>query len=152
MAISFYIAQYAGALAEFLLIEPFKINLTIIAAFLTIIGYSINDKIVVFDRIREVRGKSPLVTPAMVNLSVNQTLSRTLLTGTTTILVLLILYIAGGDAIHGFAFALLVGVLVGTFTSIYIGAPVLLWLMKPAKTGKSPNDSRPAKALPQGTR
>ena len=147
LAASYYVADYLG----FLLIEPFKINLTIIAAFLTIIGYSINDKIVVFDRIREVRGKSPLVTPAMVNLSVNQTLSRTLLTGTTTILVLVILYVTGGDAIHGFAFSLLVGVLVGTYTSIFIGTPVLLWLMKPADEVKTTDQARPAKALPTGT-
>lgn len=148
LAGSAYVAPYLG----FLLIEPFKVNLTIVAAFLTIIGYSINDKIVVFDRVREVRGKSPLVTPAMVNLSVNQTLSRTVLTGTTTILVLLILYVAGGDAIHGFAFSLLVGVLVGTYTSIFVGTPVLLWMMKPANERTSSGDSRPAKALPQGTR
>jgi len=148
LAASYYLADFLG----FLLIEPFKVNLTIIAAFLTIIGYSINDKIVVFDRIREVRGKSPLVTPAMVNLSVNQTLSRTLLTGTTTILVLLILYVTGGDAIHGFAFALLVGVLVGTYTSIFIGTPILLWLMKPAGAAQAADESRSSKALPSGMR
>jgi SecD/SecF fusion protein len=148
MAVSYYIAPFTS----FLLIEPFKINLTIVAAFLTIVGYSINDKIVVFDRIREVRGKSPLVTPQMVNLSVNQTLSRTLLTGTTTILVLVILYVFGGDAIHGFAFALLVGVLVGTYTSIFIGTPVLLWMMKPAAEQKPLDGARTPKALPTGTR
>ncbi|MBL9123721.1 MAG: protein translocase subunit SecF, partial [Planctomycetaceae bacterium] len=148
LAASYYLADFLG----FLLIEPFKVNLTIIAAFLTIIGYSINDKIVVFDRIREVRGKSPLVTPAMVNLSVNQTLSRTLLTGTTTILVLLILYVTGGDAIHGFAFSLLVGVLVGTYTSIFVGTPILLWLMKPAGAAQAADESRSSKALPSGTR
>jgi SecD/SecF fusion protein len=147
LAVSYYIAPYTA----FLLIEPFKINLTIVAAFLTIIGYSINDKIVVFDRIREVRGKSPLVTSEMVNLSVNQTLSRTLLTGTTTILVLTILYVAGGDAIHGFAFALLIGVLVGTYTSIFVGTPILLWLMKPAKERKPADATRRQKALPTGT-
>ena len=76
IAISYYVADYLG----FLLIDPFKINLTIVAAFLTIIGYSVNDTIVVFDRIREVRGKDPNVTRKMVNDSVNQTLSRTLLT------------------------------------------------------------------------
>ena len=121
-------AWMAGTL-DFLLIDNFKISLPVVAAFLTIIGYSINDKIVVFDRIREVRGKSHLVTREMIDLSVNQTLSRTLLTGTTTILVLLILYIWGGDSIHGFAFSLVVGVVAGTYSSVFIAAPLLLWML-----------------------
>ena len=78
------------------LIEPFKINLPIVAAFLTIIGYSVNDTIVVFDRIREVRGKDPRMTRQMVNDSTNQTLSRTLLTSFTVLLVVVILYLVGG--------------------------------------------------------
>jgi SecD/SecF fusion protein len=114
----------------FLLIEDFKIGLTEIAAFLTIIGYSLNDTIVVFDRIREVRGRSPKLTPEMVNESVNQTLSRTLLTSGTTLLTVLLLYIFGGEGIHAFAFALLIGVLVGTYSSIFIASPVLLWLSR----------------------
>ena len=85
---------------QFLMIEDFKIGLTEVAAFLTIIGYSLNDTIVVFDRIREVRGKSPKLTSKMINDSVNQTLSRTLLTSGTTILTLIILYIWGGEGIH----------------------------------------------------
>lgn len=125
IAISTYIANYTG----FLLIEPFKINLTIIAAFLTIIGYSVNDTIVVFDRIREVRGKDPNMTGKMINDSINQTLSRTLLTSFTVFLVVAILYVIGGDAVHGFAFALLVGVITGTYSSIYVAAPILLWLV-----------------------
>ena len=112
----------------FLLIEDFKINLAMIASFLTIIGYSLNDTIVVFDRIREVRGKSPKLTSAMVNLSVNQTLARTLLTSATTIVSVLLLYIFGGEGIHGFAFSLFIGIIVGTYSSIYVAAPVLLWL------------------------
>ena len=102
VAISIYIAPYFG----FLMVEPFKINLPIVAAFLTIIGYSVNDTIVVFDRIREVRGKDPNITREMVNNSTNQTLSRTLLTSFTVLLVVVVLYFWGGDAIHGFAFAL----------------------------------------------
>ena len=113
------------------MIEPFKINLPIVAAFLTIIGYSVNDTIVVFDRIREVRGKDPRMTRQMVNDSTNQTLSRTLLTSFTVMLVVVILYIFGGDAIHGFAFALMIGVLTGTYSSIYVAAPILLWLIHP---------------------
>jgi SecD/SecF fusion protein len=125
IAISTYIANYTG----FLLVEPFKINLTIIAAFLTIIGYSVNDTIVVFDRIREVRGKDPDMTRKMINDSTNQTLSRTLLTSFTVFLVVAILYAIGGSAVHGFAFALLIGVMTGTYSSIYVAAPILLWLV-----------------------
>ena len=107
----------------------FKINLPMIAAFLTIVGYSLNDTIVVFDRVREVRGKNPNLTPDMINTSLNQTLSRTLLTSLTTFFVVAILYVFGGEGIHGFAFCLLVGVIVGTYSSIYVASPVLLWLM-----------------------
>jgi preprotein translocase SecF subunit len=130
IAISAFLAPYLG----FLLIDPFKIGLPVLAAFLTIIGYSLNDTIIVFDRIREVRGKAPRLTEDMVNASVNQTLSRTLLTSGTTLLVIVVLYIAGGEVIHGFAFSLLVGVIVGTYSSIYIASPVLLWMVRPPKT------------------
>jgi SecD/SecF fusion protein len=130
IAVSIYIAPFLG----FLMVEPFKINLPIVAAFLTIIGYSVNDTIVVFDRIREVRGKDPDLTRQMVNDSTNQTLSRTLLTSVTVFLVVVVLYFFGGDAIHGFAFALLVGVITGTYSSIYVSAPILLWLV--GKHGK----------------
>ena len=126
----------AGPL-KFLMIEDFKINLAMVASFLTIIGYSLNDTIVVFDRIREVRGKSPRLTSEMVNLSVNQTLSRTLLTSATTIVSILLLYIFGGEGIHGFAFSLFVGIIVGTFSSIYIASPILLWLVGREEAAKS---------------
>jgi SecD/SecF fusion protein len=125
VAVSIYVAPYLG----FLMIEPFKINLPIVAAFLTIIGYSVNDTIVVFDRIREIRGKDPNLTRQMVNDSTNQTLSRTLLTSFTVLLVVVVLYLFGGEAVHGFAFALIVGVATGTYSSIYIAAPILLWLI-----------------------
>lgn len=124
LALSAYLANYLG----FLLIDPFKIGLPVLAAFLTIIGYSLNDTIVVFDRIREVKGKSPRLTRDMVNTSINQTLSRTLLTSLTTLLVVGILYVGGGQAIHAFAFALVIGVLVGTYSSIYVASPALLWM------------------------
>lgn len=133
LAMSKFLANSLG----FLLIDPFKVDLSIVAAFLTLVGYSLNDTIVIFDRIREVRGKSPTITIDMLNKSVNQTLSRTLLTGSTTLLVILILYIGGGEGIHGFAFTLLIGILTGTFSSIYIAAPVLLWLM-----GRQPEVTR----------
>jgi len=130
IAFSSYLAQIPG-LSMLTLIEPFKINLPIVAAFLTIIGYSVNDTIVVFDRIREIRGKSPTLTRQMVNDATNQTLSRTVLTSFTVMLVVVILYIFGGQAVHGFAFALIIGVLTGTYSSIYVAAPILLWLLHP---------------------
>lgn len=126
LAISHWLFKPLG----FLLIEDFKISLTIVAAILTIIGYSLNDTIVVFDRIREVKGKSPNLTEKMINASVTQTLSRTLLTSSTTIVAILLMYIWGGEGIHGFAFCLLVGILVGTYSSIFVAAPILLWLSK----------------------
>ncbi len=113
----------------FLKLEDFKINLPMIAAFMTIVGYSLNDTIVVFDRIREVRGKNPALTEQMINTSLNQTLSRTLLTSLTTWIVVAILYWFGGEGIHGFAFCLVLGVIVGTYSSIYVASPALLWLM-----------------------
>ena len=130
IALSAYVADYLGVLG----IVEFKIGLPVLAAFLTIIGYSLNDTIVVFDRIREVRGKSPHLTDEMVNKSINQTLARTLLTSVTTLIVVLILYIAGGQGIHAFAFALVIGVIVGTYSSIFVAAPALLWMSRPPKT------------------
>jgi SecD/SecF fusion protein len=116
------------SLANALMIDSFQISLDIVAALLTIIGYSVNDTIIVFDRIREVRGKSPNLTVDMINTGINQTLSRTILTSGTTFLVVAVLYALGGDGIHDFAFALVVGIFVGTYSSIYIAAPTLYWL------------------------
>ncbi|HVX63117.1 MAG TPA: protein translocase subunit SecF, partial [Pirellulales bacterium] len=126
LALSYWLARLP--FAEALLIEPFKINLPIIAAFLTIIGYSINDTIVIFDRIREVRGKSQEIGPELVNRCVNETLSRTLLTSLTVFIVVLILYMFGGQGIHGFAFTLVVGTISGTYSTIYIATPLLIWM------------------------
>lgn len=112
-----------------------EIDLTIVAALLTIVGYSINDTIVVYDRIRENIGKTrkkPFI--QIINLSVNETLSRTLLTGTTTMVILIVLLIVGGPVIHDFAFALFVGIITGTYSSIYVASPVLLlWETAPSK-------------------
>jgi SecD/SecF fusion protein len=120
--------EFGVSKSGFLLIEDFKIGLTIVAALLTILGYSINDKIVVFDRLREVRGRKPDISPAIVNLSLNQTLGRTLLTGLTVFIVLFVLYAYGGQGIHGFAFALIIGIAAGTYSSIFIASPCVLWL------------------------
>ncbi|MGH7226390.1 MAG: protein translocase subunit SecF, partial [Gemmataceae bacterium] len=107
-------------------ISDFKIDLPAIAALLTLVGYSVNDTIVVFDRIREVRGKNPMLTPAMINDSINQTLTRTLLSSMTVWLVVIVLYAFGGEGVHLFAFVMIVGVIVGTYSSIYIASPLLL--------------------------
>lgn len=126
IAFCHYIHEWAPALAGALLIQDFKIDLPAVAALLTLVGYSVNDTIVVFDRIREVRGKNPELTPQMINDSVNQTLSRTLLTSFITWLVVFVLYVWGGDGVHLFAFVMVVGVVVGTYSSIYIASPLLL--------------------------
>ena len=120
----------------FLLIEDFKVSLTTIAGFLTIIGYSLNDTIVVFDRIREVKGKSQNLTEQMINASVTQTLSRTLLTSSTTIVAILLMYIFGGEGIHGFAYCLFIGIVVGTYSSIFIASPILIWFVKREQAAK----------------
>jgi SecD/SecF fusion protein len=120
-----YMAE-VGFFRDALLIEPFRINLTMVAAILTVMGYSMNDTVVVFDRIRENRGRLGHVSPQVINDSINQTLSRTLLTGGTTILTIFVMYVAGGSGIHGFTFALLVGIIVGTYSSIMIASPILL--------------------------
>src|SRR5437762_9434732 len=91
-----------------LLVEPFRVNLTIIAAVLTVMGYSMNDTVVVFDRIRENRGRLGILRRQVINDSVNQTLSRTLLTSGLTLTTVTVMYIFGGSGIHGFTFALLI--------------------------------------------
>ncbi|MEQ8616983.1 MAG: protein translocase subunit SecD [Lacipirellulaceae bacterium] len=139
IALTGYLVNGAPGIASALLIDKFQISLPIVAAFLTIIGYSLNDTIVVFDRIREVKGKSPTLTREMINESINQTLSRTLLTSLTTLLTVLILYFLGGDGIHGFAFALVIGVLVGTYSSIFIASPALLWMSQRAEAAAAAN-------------
>jgi len=97
-----------------------------VAAILTVIGYSVNDTIVVFDRIRENRGKLATVSPKALNASINQTLGRTLLTSTTTLLVVVIMYDVDSEAIRPFSFALLGGVLFGTYSSVAIASPLLM--------------------------
>lgn len=104
-----------------------EFSLPVIAALLTIIGYSLNDTIVVYDRIRENIRRMPKEKLAVVvNSSINQTLSRTILTSGTTLLVVGCLFVLGGEVIHDFSFALIVGVMVGTYSSIYIASPILL--------------------------
>ncbi|PLX80845.1 MAG: protein translocase subunit SecF [Desulfuromonas sp.] len=105
-----------------------EIDLPIIAAFLAIIGYSLNDTIIVYDRIRENMGRyNKEGFTKIVNRSINETLSRTLLTSGTTLMVLIALFVFGGGVIHNFAFAMLVGVLIGTYSSIFVASPLLIF-------------------------
>ena len=106
-----------------------EISLTFLAALLTIIGYSLNDTIVIFDRIREniksgLRGKK---IEDSINASINQTLSRTIITSATTLFVVISLFVLGSEAIKDFALALLIGIAVGTYSSVYVASPVLIW-------------------------
>jgi preprotein translocase subunit SecF len=105
------------------------INLDILAALLTLLGYSLNDTIIVFDRIREsVKESKSFDLKEIINFSVSKTLSRTLLTSLTTFFVILTLFLFGGEIIHGFGLVLLVGIIVGTYSSIFVASPVLLFL------------------------
>ena len=120
-----------------------EINLAIVAAILTIIGYSLNDTIVVYDRIRENMKKlSKISFPELVNQSINETLSRTILTSLTTLITVVILFFVGGGVIHNFAFALIIGVIVGTYSSIYIASPVVLFF---EPTGRKKGGVRPSR-------
>jgi len=114
-----------------------EISLPVLAAFLTIVGYSLNDTIVVYDRIRENMrkgGNEPF--SRVINRSINETLSRTILTSLTTLIVVVVLFVLGGGVIHNFALALLVGIIVGTYSSIYVASPVVLHWQKKGDRGK----------------
>ncbi|PQP34439.1 protein translocase subunit SecF, partial [Desulfobacteraceae bacterium SEEP-SAG9] len=112
-----------------------EFTLPIIAALLTIIGYSLNDTIIVFDRIREnIRKYHKNTLEFIINKSINETLARTILTSVTTLIVLVALFVLGGGIIHDFAFAMIIGVLVGTYSSIYVASPILLlWKVRGKK-------------------
>ena len=112
-----------------------EIDLSIVAAFLTIVGYSLNDTIVIFDRFRENSQKDLKISLIdLANLSLNQTLSRTIITSLTTLMVVTILFFVGGEAIKYFAFALIIGVIVGTYSSMFIASPFLLYFKSKIKT------------------
>ena len=109
----------------------YEISLAVIAAFLTIVGYSLNDTIVIFDRVREnVKGLKSISFRSVINQSINESLSRTIVTSVTTFLVVLILFLVGGEVIHSFAFAMIVGVIVGTYSSIFVASPVVIKMSK----------------------
>ena len=119
-----------------------EISLTIIGAFMTLVGYSLNDTIVVFDRIREnLKRFKNKGYAEVINISINNTLSRTIITSGTTMLVVLVLFVFGGEVLHNFATALLIGIIVGTYSSIYIASPVLIeWA---ERTGKAAGAKKP---------
>lgn len=128
-----------------------EFTLPVVAAILTVIGYSLNDTIVVFDRIRENmalnrKKKKPEEEVDIVNASINQTLARTLMTSLTTLLVVVALFLFGGEVIHDFAFALIVGIVVGTYSSIYIASPVMLSLE--GRFGESDEEMEKLEAKP----
>lgn len=113
-------------LGNLLMLSDFKFDLTILAALLTIVGYQINDTIVIFDRIRENRGRLGTISPQLINDSLNQTLSRTVLLVSIVLMTLLIMYVLGGEGIHGFAFIMIVGSISGTYTTLCIATPMLM--------------------------
>ena len=113
-----------------------EFNLSIIAAILTIVGYSLNDTVIVYDRIREnLRKYKSMPLPKLLNLSVNDTLSRTIMTSMTTLLALVALYILGGEGLRGFSFAMIWGIAVGTYSSIFVASPLLM-ILKLKRGGK----------------
>ena len=112
-----------------------EINLSIVAAVLTIVGYSMNDTVVIFDRIREnLRKVSDIKIYELSNISINETLSRTIITSATTLLALISIFVFGGEILKGFSFAMILGVIVGTYSSIYIANPILIRLNVSQKT------------------
>jgi len=113
----------------------FEVNLSIIAAVLTIVGYSMNDTVVIYDRIRENLSKyNKLDINNIANLSINETLSRTIITSVTTLLALLAIFILGGEILKGFSFAMILGVLIGTYSSVFVASPILKYLKVSYKT------------------
>ena len=116
---------FQTSIAKALLIEDFKVDLPMVAAILTVIGYSMNDTIVVFDRIRENRGRAGSLNPNLINASINQTLSRTILTSLTSFFVVFVLYVFGGRGVHGFAVALMIGIVTGTYSTIAIASTLV---------------------------
>ena len=109
----------------------YEISLAVIAAFLTIVGYSLNDTIVIFDRVREnVKSSKGSSMESVINQSINDSLSRTIVTSLTTFLVVLILFLVGGEVIHTFSFAMIVGVVIGTYSSIFVASPIVIKMDK----------------------
>lgn len=150
IALSQVLYQHASTepVAQALGLLPFRIDLNMIAALLTIAGYSLNDTIVIMDRIRETKGKSAEADYDMINTAVNHTLSRTVITGGTTLFSCIALYVLGGEGMRAFAFALTVGLIVGTYSSVGVAAP-LVWS---GKRRKADEPVQPARGTALATR
>ncbi len=145
IALAEYLYDGSPQIASTLLLMPFKLDLTVVASLLTILGYSINDKIVCMDRIRENRGKLPYVTKELINTSLNQVFSRTIMTGSTTIISTIVMYVYGGEGVRAFAYVLGLGVIIGTYSSLGIGAPLIYYFQ-----GGEPESERPTALPPMG--
>jgi len=154
IAMAGYFVRFNPGLAEALGIRDFRIDLNVVAAVLTILGYSLNDTIVIMDRIRETKGKLPYASTEIINKSINETLSRTFITSGLTIIATGVLYVIGGEALRAFSFCFLVGVITGTYSSVAVACPIV-WTSK----GNPPTGTRgagigtipgtpPANALP----
>jgi preprotein translocase subunit SecF/SecD/SecF fusion protein len=129
-----------------LVILDIPFDLPIVAAILTIVGYSLNDTVVVYDRIREnLRRYKKLPLPELIDLSINQTLARTIVTSLTTFIAVAALWIFGGEALRGFNFTMLAGIVIGTYSSIVISAPLLIFLNLRARGDDA---DKPAKTAP----
>ncbi len=144
VAIASVIYNEVPGVAHALGILPFKIDLNLVAAVLAILGYSLNDTIIIMDRIRELRGKLPYATRKHVNDAINQTISRTIITSGTTLISVMVLYLYGGEGVREFAYVMLCGLIVGTYSSIAVAAP-LVWVRsadphadKPASGAQAP--------------
>ncbi len=126
-----------------------EFNLSIIAALLTIVGYSLNDTVVTYDRVRENMRKfkkTPL--PEIIDKSINQMLSRTILTSVSTLVALIALYVLGGEVLRGFTFTMIWGVIIGTYSSVFIAAPLLIWLNASLVDTDEPRNGQKAAARP----
>lgn len=150
LALSQFLYEHPSTqgIASTLGILPFGIDLNMVAAILTMAGFSLNDKIIILDRIRENRGKAKYATGPIINDSINQTLSRTMITSGTTLISTIILYVFGGEAIRGFAYAFNLGVIIGTYSSIAIAAP-LVWSRKDDHSASSEFGTTVAVAKPR---
>lgn len=147
------LTHYVGGIAIFnaIGVDEFRIDMGVVAALLTLIGYSLNDTIVILDRIRENRGKRIITTAEVVNRSINQTFSRTVMTSGTTLLAVIIMFIEGGTGIRPFAFCLLMGLLVGTYSSVAIAAPLVYDKDAGGKGEGSPSTAEPETPLVPAT-
>ncbi|HUN81103.1 MAG TPA: protein translocase subunit SecF, partial [Phycisphaerae bacterium] len=124
LGLAYFIAE--TAIGKALLIERFRVDMAVVAALLTVVGYSVSDTIIVYDRIRENKGRQVEITPKLVSDSISQTLARTLLTVLTVFMTIVIMYIFGGRGIHGFTYVMLAGIMTGTYSSIAVASQFLV--------------------------